>query len=152
MLESLKCQEIVQLILGLKINNKLVTIEELTSNVDPFTLEMIKEYWNQQYSHLSGGEKKVFQQMLFLQFDKAVYVLDEPTNFLDRENVHELFNVINEKKDKTFIIVTHDYRDLKLTNDYHVTILDKGKIVGNYNKQQFETPETSSQFLKYFKN
>lgn len=151
MLGSLECREIVQLVLGLKLEKNSLTINDLAAEVDKFSLKIIKEYWNVKYNYLSGGQKKLFQQILFIQFDKSVYVLDEPTNFLDRENVHELFNVINTKKDKTFIIVTHDYRDLEMISDYHVTIIDNGKIEGSFEKKEFETPETSNQFLKYFK-
>ncbi|GAA0368025.1 ATP-binding cassette domain-containing protein [Alkalibacterium iburiense] len=151
LLGSLECREIVQLVLGLKYEKSSLTIHDLEADVDEFTIKIIKEFWDIKYNHLSGGQKKLFQQVLFIQFDKSVYLLDEPTNFLDRENVHELFRVINAKKNKTFIIVTHDYRDLEIVDDYYVTIIDKGSIKGRFDKEEFETPETSSQFLKYFK-
>lgn len=151
MLGSLEGREIAQLVLGLEFQKSNVTLNDLEARVDSFSFDIIEEFWNIKYRNLSGGQKKLFQQILFIQFSKSVFVMDEPTNFLDRENVHELFNVVKEKQGKTIIIVTHDYRDLKIVEDYHVTFIERGKIKGTFNKEEFEVPETTDKFLKYFK-
>lgn len=151
MLGSLACREVVQLILGLEFKKSNLELKDLKETIDAFSFNFIKEHWNKRYRDLSGGQKKLFQQILFIQFNKSLLVMDEPTNFLDRENVHDLFNVINKKPEKTTIIVTHDYRDLKTVEDYQVTFIDNGEIKGTFEKYAFESSETSEQFLKYFK-
>jgi len=151
MLGSLVCREIVQLVLGLEFQKNNLKLDELETSIDSFSFQFIKKHWNNRYRDLSAGQKKLFQQLLFIQFSKSVLVMDEPTNFLDRENVHDLFNVLNEKQNKTIIIVTHDYRDLMLTNDYRATFIDNGEIRGTFDKEEFESSQTQERFLKYFK-
>lgn len=151
MLGSLYCHEIVQLILGLEFNVSNLQLNDLEEKIDPFSFNFIKDHWKKKYRDLSGGEKKLFQQILFVQFNKSIFVFDEPTNFLDREHVQKLFNIINRKPNKTIIIVTHNYRDLKMVDDYQVTLIDSGKIKGSFNKKEFETRENPKNYLMYFK-
>lgn len=42
--------------------------------------------------------------------NKSVYILDEPTNFIDTNHKEEIIRLINEKinEDKIIIIISHD--------------------------------------------
>lgn len=152
MLGSIKCKEVAQLVLGVAYHNKNLNLEDIKEITTNFSYEIIARYWDSYYHELSGGERKLYQVVLFLQTDKNLIVLDEPSAFIDRYNVSELFNLLEEMKEKTIIIITHDYRDLKLMPDYYVSVLENAKIIEKVDKKTFEKDEFSeSGFLMMFK-
>ena len=56
---------------------------------------------------LSGGERRILKIASLLSQHADLYLLDEPTNFLDREGIEFLKNTIKRSK-SAFIIVSHD--------------------------------------------
>lgn len=150
MLESVYCKELINLILGI-IYHKSIDLEFIKTQVNEDIYNIFKRFWDKKYSELSIGEKKILQIFCFIQSNKKVIVLDEPTAFMDRYYINVLFDYINLSSNKTFIIITHDYRDLKLVRDYYITFLDGGSIVAFKNKQDFESKKETEGFLKYFK-
>lgn len=60
--------------------------------------------------NFSSGQKKKAQIELSISTDKSVYIIDEPTNFLDKENKKDIVNIINQlyKDKKIIILITHD--------------------------------------------
>ena len=60
--------------------------------------------------NFSSGQKKKAQFELSVSTDKSVYIIDEPTNFLDEENKLYIIDIINKlyKNNKIIILITHD--------------------------------------------
>lgn len=79
---------------------------------------------------LSGGEQQRVAVARALVNDPAVILADEPSGNLDSQNkkeLHEMFLVLREKYNQTFVIVTHD-RELAGMSDRMVRLKD-GQIV-----------------------
>lgn len=68
-----------------------------------------KDFWDKPCSTLSGGEKMRLMLCSLMIGDNApdLFVLDEPTNNLDIQNIKILASTINEYKG-TLIVVSHD--------------------------------------------
>ncbi|WP_050498717.1 ATP-binding cassette domain-containing protein [Oenococcus oeni] len=153
MLGYVKCSEIAQVILGTIFSTLNITIDDLEKLSDPFTFSFLKTVWNRRYRELSGGELKLVQILLFLQTNKSVVILDEPSAFIDRRNVKNIFDLINQKRTKqTFIIITHDVRDIRLVPTSNVSLLDSGRIVKSIDGKEIDDLEQSKDFdfLKNF--
>lgn len=72
-----------------------------------FNLENKEERFQ---SALSGGEGQALKLCLGLSIDKEVYILDEPSQFLDassKEKLHEVLSDFSHLK-KTIIMIEHD--------------------------------------------
>ncbi len=79
---------------------------------------------------LSGGEQQRVAVARALVNDPAVILADEPSGNLDSQNkteLHEMFFVLREKFNQTFVIVTHD-KELAGMSDRMVTMKD-GQII-----------------------
>jgi lipoprotein-releasing system ATP-binding protein len=79
---------------------------------------------------LSGGEQQRVAVARALVNDPAVILADEPSGNLDSQNkkeLHEMFLVLRDKFNQTFVIVTHD-RELAGMSDRMVRLKD-GQIV-----------------------
>ena len=62
-------------------------------------------------SNISGGEQQRTALSRALVQDSSIILADEPTGSLDYENglkIMNLFKLLNEKYNKTIILVTHD--------------------------------------------
>lgn len=80
-------------------------------------------------SEMSGGEKQRVAVARALINEPLVILADEPSGNLDSKNrkeLHELFFVLREKFEQTFIIVTHDM-ELAEMSDRKIIISD-GRI------------------------
>lgn len=90
----------------------------------------IEKYLNKPVCELSGGEKQRVAIARSLVCDANIILADEPTGSLDIENtknIMELLKRINQKLNKTIVIITHDL-DVANYCDRIVLIAD-GKIV-----------------------
>jgi lipoprotein-releasing system ATP-binding protein len=79
---------------------------------------------------LSGGEQQRVAVARALVNDPAVILADEPSGNLDSQNkkeLHEMFFVLREKFNQTFVIVTHD-RELAGMSDRMIRLMD-GQIL-----------------------
>lgn len=129
MLGKVKCSEIANLVLGNIIGIRRVQLSNIEDRVDSRTFEMLGRVWNKTFNELSGGEGKLLQLLLFLQSNKSVVIMDEPSAFIDRRNVKEMFDIISHKTaQQTFIIVTHDIRDIRLVPEGHVCLIEDGRV------------------------
>ena len=85
------------------------TIEQNNSTFDQqFNLE---KFYHKFLNELSDGEKQLVSISKVLTQNTAVYLLDEPTSFLDPKNKRALFNFLRDYAqnfNKTIIISTHD--------------------------------------------
>lgn len=70
----------------------------------------ISKFYDEEKSLGSSGQKKLEQIKFYLNQNKSVYILDEPTNFIDINHKEEIIRLINEKinEDKIIIIISHD--------------------------------------------
>lgn len=77
--------------------------------------------------NFSSGQKKKAQIELALNTDKSVYIIDEPTNFLDEENKIKIANMINELyfKRKIVILITHDSEIINMIKNKKMYFLKK---------------------------
>lgn len=71
---------------------------------------MPSKFYDEEKSLGSSGQKKLEQIKFYLNQNKSVYILDEPTNFIDTNHKEEIIRLINEKinEDKIIIIISHD--------------------------------------------
>ena len=89
-------------------------------------------------SILSGGQIQRIALARLLYKDPKVLILDEFTNSLDPENedfVLEKLKKLQNKKNKTYIIISHKLKPLKICDE--IIILEKGKISEKLNYQEF---------------
>lgn len=75
----------------------------------------LTQYKNIPLSHLSGGERQRAFIAGALCQETPIIFLDEPTNFLDPKQAHELLKLIHDisiEMNKTIISVTHDVNEV----------------------------------------
>lgn len=93
----------------------------------------ISELQNRHPSTLSGGQKQrvVIASAFFCK--KKILIFDEPTSGLDFHHMTKTVNLLLDlkKNDYFIILITHDYELLMSVCD-RVIMLDKGKIVDDY--------------------
>lgn len=89
----------------------------------------LESYINRRAKTLSGGYKRRLSIAMALVTNPRILFLDEPTLGLDVINRHELWNVINNLKDKVTIILTSHYMEeiSALVDD--IAIMKNGKIL-----------------------
>jgi lipoprotein-releasing system ATP-binding protein len=90
----------------------------------------LRERYHHKPSELSGGEQQRVSIARALINDPQIILADEPTGNLDTKNadeIHQLFKRLNEEKNYTFLIVTHNPELAKL-GDKIITMLD-GQII-----------------------
>ena len=89
-------------------------------------------------SILSGGQIQRVALARLLYRDPKVLILDEFTNSLDPENedfILEKLKQLKDKKNKTYIIISHKLKPLKICDE--IIILEKGKISEKFNFKEF---------------
>lgn len=79
---------------------------------------------------MSSGQRKKAQFDLSLLTDKSVYIIDEPTNFLDLENKEAIARLISDLHDKgkIIIMITHDKDIMNKLNNVETIYLER-KVV-----------------------
>ncbi|MDD3477277.1 MAG: energy-coupling factor transporter ATPase [Candidatus Izemoplasmatales bacterium] len=90
-----------------------------------------ESYLNRNPFNLSGGEKKRVSIAGILAMDPEILVLDEPTSGLDpqgKRQLMRLFKDIQEKTNKTVVIITHDM-DLVYEYATRTLVLSDGNLV-----------------------
>lgn len=86
--------------------------------IEEWIMENLNKKIGRNGNKLSGGEKKKIQIYNALLKNNNIIVLDEPSNNLDEKTVNWLLHVIKEfKGKKTMIIITHDSRLVKLSEN-----------------------------------
>lgn len=151
-LDSIKVKDAAELVLGIEYGISNISLSFLEDKVDDYTYNFLKSNWDKRYSELSGGNQKLSQLLLFLQVDRKLVVLDEPTAFLDRQNAMKLFNVIKKHSNRTYLIVTHDIRDLRAFEQFRVVFLEDAKVKASFSEKEFLNNEYDDNFLDCFLN
>lgn len=76
----------------------------------------ISGYFNKQMQNGSSGQKKITQVLNCIKTHKTVYIIDEPTNYLDSEHKIKVVNTISDlsHQNNIVIVVSHDSALMKL--------------------------------------
>ncbi len=99
---------------------------------------------------LSGGERQGVAIGRAMYFKSRIIVLDEPTTALSLKEVDKVLNFIKMIREtgKSCIYITHNIYHLYAVADRFV-ILDRGKIVGNYQKSELSREELSDKLMMH---
>ena len=70
----------------------------------------ISSFFDETKSKGSNGEKKLAQIYFYLNANKSVFILDEPTNFIDVDNKSKIYKRIKNlsSPDRIVIVISHD--------------------------------------------
>ena len=128
LLSSIRVCDVAQLVLGIETGRLHLTLTDVQHLADSATGDFLTPLWTQPYGQLSGGQRKLVQLLLFLQVDRPLVVLDEPTAAVDRQNVQRLFQGMRAHPQRTYVVITHDRRDLQAFKAYHVLWLHDHQV------------------------
>lgn len=114
---------------------------EYRKNLKKFTeILELGELLEKQVKNLSLGQKMRCEiAATFLHNPKVVY-LDEPTIGLDilvKEKIRKFIKDINQERNTTVILTTHDLKDIEEVCD-RIILIDKGQIIYDGEKEQFK--------------
>lgn len=92
-----------------------------------FSEELLRRSLNE---NASGGEKKKLEVLQATILDKQVQIFDEVDTGVDVDALKTIGTFLNKnKKNKTYIIITHYNRILKYVKPDEVLVLNNGKLV-----------------------
>ncbi len=136
-----------------KVHKLLGTVAKLTDSykaeiVRPLNLEKLLE---RPIAELSGGELQRIAIALCLSRDAELYLLDEPSAFLDVEQrlaLAKLINKIVEVREKSALVVDHDLLFLSQVGHRGMVFLGKPGIHGEVEKID-ELKDALNKFLAY---
>lgn len=99
---------------------------------------------------LSGGEQQGIAIGRAMYFNAEIIVLDEPTTALSLKEVSKVLDFIRKIKmsGKSCIYITHNIYQIYSVSDRFV-VLDRGKIVGNYKKEDVTLEELSDKLMMF---
>lgn len=104
------------------------------------TINMNFENFKDRYPiELSGGQQQRVGIARALMEDPPVLLMDEPFGALDpitRNALHEEFVHLNQKLNKTILMVTHDMEEAFKLGDI-IILMNKGKIIQSGTKEDF---------------
>ena len=95
---------------------------------DAMNLTNIKQFENKIIDELSSGQKQLVWIAMLIAQDSKYLLLDEPTTYLDLKNQFEIMNCIkkiNDKLNKTIILILHDINLAAQYADYIFMLKDK---------------------------
>lgn len=103
---------------------------EITSKDDKKNEEALKllNLWHLKDKHpqsLSGGEKQRLQLAISFVSDAKVIIFDEPTSGLDKKSMEKVLDLLEIlKKERTIIVISHDYEFIRKSSDRVIYIKD----------------------------
>ena len=109
---------------ALKKNDDAGNLDDIAAGLD------MENSLNKKIGELSGGELQRFAIAACLLKDADIYLLDEPSSYLDVRERLNLAGVIRELKDKFIFVVEHDLVVLDYLSDYTHVIYGKPGAYG----------------------
>jgi simple sugar transport system ATP-binding protein len=102
---------------------------------------------------LSGGERQGVAISRAMYFEAELVILDEPTMALSLQEVKKVLKFIQAVKDrgKSCIYISHNIANVYPVSDRFVAI-DRGKVVGAYNRKDLSLEELSEKLIRYTKS
>ncbi len=102
---------------------------------------------------LSGGERQGVAISRAMYFEAELVILDEPTMALSLQEVKKVLKFIQAVKDrgKSCIYISHNIANVYPVSDRFVAI-DRGKVVGAYNRKDLSLEELSEELIRYTKS
>lgn len=110
-------------------------VEELLRLVDLEPENFLRRYPHQ----LSGGQRQRVGVARALAADPSILLMDEPFGALDpltRTEIRRSFRALQERLQKTVVIVTHDIGDALVLGS-RIALLESGELAGVYTKSEF---------------
>jgi len=103
--------------------------------------------------NLSGGERQGVAISRAMYFKAELVILDEPTMALSLQEVKKVLKFIQAVKDKgkSCIYISHNIANVYPVSDRFVAI-DRGKVVGTYNRKDLSLEELSEELIRYTKS
>ena len=101
--------------LNISLDGKKINSENLSSVLRLINFDKKKNEL-ELFKNLSGGNKQKISIARSIYKNPQVFFFDEPTTFLDTNTINNLTKFINDRKDKTFVIVSHDVKIINLCN------------------------------------
>ncbi len=83
---------------------------------------------------LSGGQRQKVCLARLLYYNKEILILDEATNALDKESEMNVIKLLRSLKNKTIIMISHDFENLKFCNKLYKLSNGKVQQIGNLNE------------------
>jgi len=103
-------------------------------------LGLVPEEVAERYPHeLSGGQKQRVGLARALAADPPILLMDEPFGALDpltRTEVQREFKSLQQRLDKTAVLVTHDVHEALILGT-RIALLHSGRLAGTYSAQEF---------------
>lgn len=104
-----------------------ITCKNAEKNENALKLLKLWDFRDRHPHDLSGGQKQRLQLAISLVSDAGIVVLDEPTSGLDKLSMQRVVDVLEIlKKEKTIIIISHDYEFIKKSADRIIYIKNSG--------------------------
>lgn len=91
--------------------------EEIIKLLNKFNLP--NNITEKKWQELSGGQKQKLSLIRSLTKDGDVVILDEPSNYLDKDGIEELKNILMQDK-RTVVLITHNEDLLEIANRKYV--------------------------------
>lgn len=130
---------------GVSKQERVKRIEECLSYVG------LEDKGRQYPAQLSGGQRQRVGIARALANSLKLLLCDEPTSSLDPGTTMEILNVlkhINEILGVTILIVTHEMDVIK-TICSHVSVMDKGRIIDSFSREDGEFRPAADSFGSY---
>ena len=86
-----------------------------------------------------------------LYHDKEIIILDEATNALDKKSEKAVIQLIRSLKNKTIIMISHDYENLKFC-DKLFKVNEKGSTIKFLNKMKYKILDCTLRDGGYYNN
>lgn len=90
-----------------------IDVKDMILKLELDNIDLSKENLNE---NLSGGEKQRINLARVLAKDADIYIFDEPTSALDPNTSKIIEKMINELKNKTVIVISHNWDEKYLEN------------------------------------
>ncbi len=83
---------------------------------------------------LSGGQRQKVCLARLLYYNKEILILDEATNALDKVSEMNVIKLLRSLKNKTIIMISHDFENLRFCNKLYKLSNGKVQQIGNSNE------------------